>query len=223
VSSDDAPELKVGDSGEGVVMLQVRLYQLKLYRQMPDGTFDMTTENAVRELQSQVGQDNSGEVTSETWDAILHVEQQYGIQYQYASPYDALDQLQYDLQNPSQASGNFPAGDPALSEDGQWRWDGNDWQPAAGADSVGGAVGQGPGQLSEDGQWRWDGNDWQPASGGGAGSADPQAGQLSEDGQWRWDGSQWQAAGGDGYSDGYSGQLSEDGQWRWDGSQWQAA
>jgi hypothetical protein len=214
----DEPNLQVGDSGEGVVLLQVRLYQLGYYRQMPDGTYDMTTENAVRELQSATGLDNDGQVTRETWEAIVHWEQQNGIQYQYQSPYDALSQLQYDLEHPESRSGDFPAGDASLSPDGQWRWDGNDWQPAGGA---AGAGSTGAGQLSEDGQWRWNGNDWVAADGGGAagsGSGSAGVGQLSEDGQWRWDGIQWQAAGGDGQA----GQLSEDGHWRWDGTQWQA-
>ena len=40
-----------------------------------------------------------------------------------------------------------------LSPDGQWRWDGWRWVPAAPA----------TGQLSADGQWRWDGWRWLPA------------------------------------------------------------
>jgi Putative peptidoglycan binding domain len=215
------PDLQLGDSGEGVVMLQVRLYQLRIYRQFPDGTFDTVTENAVRELQSMAGQDNDGVVTQSTWESVLYYEQQSLIQYQYISPYDALDQLRYDLDHPQTASGDFPAGDPALSDDGKWRWDGNEWQPAAAAGS--GSADPYAGQLSEDGQWRWDGTNWQPAAAAGSGSADPYAGQLSEDGQWRWDGSQWQAASAGSASDSYAGQLSEDGQWRWDGSQWQPA
>jgi len=199
----DEPELRVGDSGEGVVLLQVRLYGLGMYRTVPDGTFDMSTENAVRELQSTLGQDNDGTVGRQTWEAILHLEQQYGIQYQYHSPYDALSQIQYDLAHPNQG-GQWGAdgvwhGDGTdgysgqLSPDGQWRWDGYEWRPAQagdGGDGYGSAAdaASGTGQLSADGQWRWDGADWQPVS------ADSYLGQLSADGQWRWDGSQWQAA-----------------------------
>jgi peptidoglycan hydrolase-like protein with peptidoglycan-binding domain len=225
----DEPTLEVGDSGEGVVELQVRLYQLGYYRQFPDGTYNMTTENAVRELQSAGGQDNTGEVTQETWQAIVYWEQQRGIDYQYHSPYDALTQLRYDLEHPATASGEFPAGDPSLSEDGQWRWDGNDWQPVAGAagpnaadPNAAGQMQAYAGQLSEDGQWQWDGSQWVAAQAGGSGTAaggSGDVGELSPDGQWRWDGSQWQAV----TADGYVGQLSPDGQWRWDGSQWQAA
>ncbi len=82
------------------------------------------------------------------------------------------------------------------SEDGQWWWDGAQWQPVAGAASpaaataasgtaqdaapaaaaAGTAQDAAPaaaapavgGQLSEDGQWQWDGSAWQPAAQGGA-------------------------------------------------------
>jgi hypothetical protein len=67
--------------------------------------------------------------------------------------------------------------DAPRSEDGQWWWDGTQWQPvaeAAGAatpadaNAAQGSVGQPPsdavGQLSDDGQWRWDGTQWQPAT-----------------------------------------------------------
>jgi hypothetical protein len=241
----DEPDLELGASGEGVVLLQVRLYGLHI---------GMSTENAVRELQSQLGLDNDGVVNRETWEAILHQEQQVGIQYQYMSPYDALDQLLYDMQHGGQrdgwgnvdpdgqrfdTSGNQVATHEGqdgshqpgqLSPDGQWRWDGSDWQAAdghGGSGSGGSAVGsEHVGKLSDDGQWRWDGSDWQAADGQHAGASDSYAsnsehvGKLSDDGQWRWDGGQWQAAGG---ADGHVGQISDDGQWRWDGSQWQAA
>lgn len=65
--------------------------------------------------------------------------------------------------------------DAPLSEDGQWWWDGADWQPVesgpqASYDPDTTAVGQ----LSDDGQWRWDGTQWQPAGDAG-GSSDPDA------------------------------------------------
>jgi hypothetical protein len=236
----DEPNLELGDTGEGVVLLQVRLYGLQIFREIPDGAFGMSTENAVRELQSQLGLDNSGEVNRETWEALFHQEQQVGINYQYLSPYDALDQLRYDLQHGGQRDGwgnQFPDDQShggELSEDGQFRWDGYNWQPVGG-DGPSGAGDQGyAGQLSEDGQYRWDGSDWQPVSGaGGSGQGDSHVGELSEDGQYRWDGSAWQpvsgaagpgsAAGGGAGGQDFVGQLSDDGQWRWDGTQWQAA
>ncbi|HKC29948.1 MAG TPA: peptidoglycan-binding domain-containing protein [Jatrophihabitans sp.] len=186
----DEPELKLGDSGEGVMLLQVRLYALGLYPTIPDGTFDMATENAVRDLQSQLGQDNDGEVTRQTWEAVVYLEQQYGVNYQYQSPYDALAQLQFDRERPELSSGQYRSEPGSMSEDGQWQWDGSSWQ----------SVGEPPaqdsyvGQLSPDGHWQWDGNDWQPAGGEQVAVHDSYIGQLSPDGYWRWDGQEWQVA-----------------------------
>ena len=102
-----------------------------------------------------------------------------------------------------------PAG-AQLSDDGQWWWDGTQWQPvpdpnaAAAAtsaaassatetpttDPAGATVptsSQGIGQLSEDGQWRWDGTQWQPVegpapseAGGGAAGSDPGSAQQPD-------------------------------------------
>jgi hypothetical protein len=47
-----------------------------------------------------------------------------------------------------------------LSEDGNYWWDGSDWQPVT-QDSTQEATPE-EGQLSEDGYYRWDGSDWQP-------------------------------------------------------------
>ncbi len=76
--------------------------------------------------------------------------------------------------------------DAPRSEDGQWWWDGSQWQPveqgagAGAAAQVGAQAGQGAGtqpastavgQLSDDGQWQWDGSAWQPAQAAAAGAA----------------------------------------------------
>jgi peptidoglycan hydrolase-like protein with peptidoglycan-binding domain len=239
----DEPDLGLGETGEWVIMLQVRLYGLRIFQDFPDGSYGMSTENAVRVLQTQLGHTPTGEVDRETWEALLHQEQQVGINYQYQSPYDALAQLRYDLEHGGQRDGwgNHFEGDQQdgsaeqspqtgqLSPDGQWRWDGSDWQAADGqAAGSAGSAGSSSyvGQLSDDGQWRWDGSDWQAADGQSAGStassgSSTYVGQLSDDGAWRWDGNQWESAAGGG--DGHLGQLSDDGRWRWDGSQWQAA
>src|SRR4029077_15419416 len=75
--------------------------------------------------------------------------------------------------------------DAPRSEDGQWWWDGAQWQPvtedagagtrtAAPADLQSARGTSTPtssdavGQLSDDGQWRWDGTEWQPAQAGAA-------------------------------------------------------
>lgn len=199
--SDDDPELRLGDDGEGVLQLQVRLFALGILREVPDSTFNMVTENAVRELQSRLGLQNDGIVTAPIWDAIRYLEQQAAIQYRYLSPYDALTQINYDLAHPEQ-------GGPY-----------SHFSPYAAAEPDTGGYAQYAGQLSEDGLWRWDGYAWQPAQ------PDPNVGRLSDDGLWRWDGVTWQPTdgGGDDRTDGYVGQLSPDGLWRWDGSQWQAA
>jgi hypothetical protein len=83
--------------------------------------------------------------------------------------------------------------DAPRSEDGQWWWDGAQWQPvtqdaAAGSGAPGdantaqGAAGQtsseAVGQLSDDGQWRWDGTQWQPAQGAAA-AATPATSDIS--------------------------------------------
>jgi len=219
----DEPDLKSGDSGEGVVLLQVRLYGLGLLKTVPDGTFNMTTENAVRELQSTLGHDNNGDVTKDTWEAILYLEQQYGINYQYTNPYDAVSQINYDLQHPEDGGpySHFAGAQFGRDEYGHNRYE--DAQHAAAQ------LQHYAGQLSEDGQWRWDGAEWQPAHSGDAGYAghsDSYVGQLSADGQWRWDGTDWQPAHDSGHAqaaDSYVGQLSADGHWRWDGREWQVA
>jgi hypothetical protein len=76
------------------------------------------------------------------------------------------------------------------SEDGQWWWDGAQWQPVAGAATPAAstaapattqdaapaaAAAPAGGQLSEDGQWRWDGSVWQPVQGGAQAGAAAQA------------------------------------------------
>ncbi len=90
-----------------------------------------------------------------------------------------------------------------LSDDGQWWWDGSQWQPvpapgaaapAAAADPAA-APAQAAGQLSDDGQWQWDGTQWQPVQGaapaasgaGAAPNAAQQGDQSGGDVQIQWD------------------------------------
>jgi hypothetical protein len=244
----DEPLLKSGDTGEEVLLLQVRLFGLGILRELPDSVFNMTTENAVRELQSMRGQENTGQVTQETWEAILYYEQQNAFQYRYLTPYDALAQINYDLEHPEHGgpyaylSPNYGAAQYGYGQDqygqdqyGQDQYGQDQYgQDQYGQDDYGMAAGhyaQFAGQLSDDGRWRWDGYTWQSAEGTGAAAgseyaaaeqADGFVGRLSDDGQWRWDGADWQPAGG-AHHGGTTGQLSPDGQWRWDGSQWQVA
>src|SRR3954447_26328314 len=190
----DEPYLELGDSGEGVQELQFRLYRLGYYRDFPDGTYNMLTENAVRELQSSLGHDNTGEVTRESWEGIVYWEQQRGLDYQYRSASDALSQLRYDLEHPE------PAGDPNLSPDGQWRWDGSEWVAANGAATATATAAAAEvhwGEVSPDGHWRWDGANWIATAGEAQAtqsSGDGHVGQLSSDGYWRWNGADWEVA-----------------------------
>ena len=72
--------------------------------------------------------------------------------------------------------------DAQRSDDGQWWWDGSQWQPVGVQGDAGGAAAS-AGAASAAAQ---------PADAGQA--ATPASGQLSDDGQWQWDGTQWQPA-----------------------------
>jgi hypothetical protein len=79
-----------------------------------------------------------------------------------------------------------PAG-AQLSDDGNYWWDGNAWQPVSGGGGVAtdsGSSGGGTqqGQLSEDGNYRWNGTDWEPVS--GAGGGDGGGGQAVDPSQY---------------------------------------
>jgi hypothetical protein len=184
----DEPDLQLGDSGEGVQELQFRLYRLGHYRDFPDGTYDMRTEDAVRDLQGTVGHDRTGTVTRETWEAIVYWEQQHALDYQYPSPSYALDQLRYDLDHPQEQSHTGHAGQ--LSDDGHWQWTGHEWVAAAASAAASGGAAADPyiGTFSDDGYHRWDGTAWVPAT------AEDHVGRLSPDGYWRWDGRDWVVA-----------------------------
>jgi len=77
--------------------------------------------------------------------------------------------------------------DAPRSEDGQWWWDGVQWQPVAqpaAAEAGAASAGQaGPAAATPAEQ---------AAQGGATQDASGTAGQLSDDGQWRWDGTAWQ-------------------------------
>jgi hypothetical protein len=76
------------------------------------------------------------------------------------------------------------------SEDGNYWWDGNAWQPVgdqqqgpSGSSSSSGAPSSSSGatQYSEDGKFWWDGNAWQPVDGQAGGAADSQQGEAPID------------------------------------------
>jgi hypothetical protein len=66
-----------------------------------------------------------------------------------------------------------PAG-AQISEDGQYWWDGQDWQPTPGG-SASTEQSVETGQLSDDGYYRWDGTAWQPVDQSGDQDAGGQA------------------------------------------------
>jgi hypothetical protein len=76
-----------------------------------------------------------------------------------------------------------PAG-AQVSDDGNYWWDGSDWQPVSGGgvatDSGSGDGGAAQGQLSDDGNYRWNGTDWEPVSGDGSGDGGGQAVDASQ-------------------------------------------
>lgn len=145
------PELASGDSGEFVEQLQTRLHALGVYTGALDGHFGAQTAEAVSKLQTDHGLTADGTVGAETWAAVRSAESAAGLH-----PHAAAE----------------PDGHPvvgALSEDQQWRWDGEHWQPEqqqhvaaldAHADRAAGAGGH----VSADGQWLWDGTKWEPVT-----------------------------------------------------------
>jgi hypothetical protein len=90
--------------------------------------------------------------------------------------------------------------DAPRSEDGQWWWDGTQWQPvtqdagaAEGATAAAGA-GAGTGAGSAAGANAESGAGTAADAGATGQTPSEAVGQLSDDGQWRWDGTQWQPA-----------------------------
>lgn len=75
------------------------------------------------------------------------------------------------------------------SEDGQFWWDGTDWQPVdtgggdAGSDSGSDSTDSSERVYSEDGQYWWDGTDWQPVDEQGTDGGDS-AGTSEPDIDW---------------------------------------
>jgi peptidoglycan hydrolase-like protein with peptidoglycan-binding domain len=147
------PLLAAGDTGEWVLRLQTRLQALGLFDGPLDGDFGDATKAAVTKLQEHNGVPVSGDVGDETWLALSRAEQGAGLHDPFAHPVAG-----------SGAAGAAHSATPVgtLSEDQQWRWDGDGWQPnenrLAQADPP---HEHGGGHLSADGQWLWDGNQWQ--------------------------------------------------------------
>lgn len=126
-------ELAPGDQSDHVFAMQQRLAECGYFHDAADGVFGEPTEDAVREFQRNYGLPEDGRVGPGTW--------------------EALDRETVGYAEPEAAGPEVGE----LSEDGQWRWDGSDWQAATTSEPTDAT----PGMLSEDGRWRWDGEQWQ--------------------------------------------------------------
>jgi Putative peptidoglycan binding domain len=181
------PELGLGDSGEHVTELQDRLRGMGLLQKHPDGTFDDETQQAVRDLQSQLGLDNDGTVGEHTWQALDDRMLDQGLHY---NPNAGAANQHWDQERAEQAAAGAAG---AAGADAQTHWDGERWHqldPASGqwvpmdagpAEQFGLSDGSGHngaaeheeikiGHVTEDGHWRWNGSDWEAAHEHGAAS-----------------------------------------------------
>src|SRR4051794_17257545 len=139
----DEPDLALGDSGDHVAELQDRLRALQLHDRFPDGTFDAATESAVRQLQSDVGHDNHGQVTQETWRALDDRLLQYGMAYDSSA---GVGNQHWD-----QTSGGEVVAETSIAEvDSHHHWDGQQWLEWYGAEWTA-TLGDGANQLLADG------------------------------------------------------------------------
>lgn len=146
------PNLVPGDDGEYVTHLQERLQQLGYYQGSVDGYYGSNTETAVQQFQEAAGLEQDGQFQETTWAALE----------------------QHEQLNGGGGGGGGGDGDIGgsteiaigqLSEDGQWRWDGTDWQAVEDQATTDAGSGQPELQLSPDGQWQWDGSQWLPVGG----------------------------------------------------------
>ena len=142
------PELASGDSGEWVTQLQTRLHALGRYTGALDGNFGEQTMAAVVQLQQDQQLTADGTVGAQTWAALGEAERAAGL---------------FDHASTAADLGLVPG---TLSEDQQWRWDGESWQPAEDHAPAAVAAEQQPaaGHVSANGQWLWDGTGWKPVN-----------------------------------------------------------
>jgi outer membrane protein OmpA-like peptidoglycan-associated protein len=143
------PNVVPGDSGEYVTLLQERLQRLGYYEDPVNGEFGQATETAVQRFQEAAGLDQHGQADETTWAAL--------------DRYEAFDGGGHQETGGAHEEAT---GERQLSEDGNWWWDGTDWQPVEGQETAEAADVQ-PDvqvafQLSPDGQWQWDGAQWLP-------------------------------------------------------------
>ena len=65
------PQLKLGDSGRHVSMLQAGLRAMGYYLWLVNGNFDKLTENAVKKMQAECNQPVTGVVDQGTWQVLF--------------------------------------------------------------------------------------------------------------------------------------------------------
>lgn len=114
----------------------------------PSGTYDEDFAVAVAAFQRDKGIDEEDHVGPRTWDAL-------GV-------HDTEPATEHGTE-PDAAHEPAAVAVGAVSEDGQWQWDGTEWVVAApqaavaATDTVTETV---AGTVSPDGQWQWDGAAW---------------------------------------------------------------
>lgn len=139
--------LVVGDEGEQVGELQRQLQHLGYYEGEFDERYGDVTESAVREFQQVFSRTDDGRVDHETWESLDREAQFAGY-----DPYSVPDAVIPDQSVEARQ----------LSDDGEWWWDGTEWQAVdeQAHDQTMAGQAEEPRQLSADGRWEWDGVDW---------------------------------------------------------------
>lgn len=107
------PTLEKGVSSEWVVHLQELMREGGFWQGDANGTFDDDLERAVQQLQDNLGLQQTGVVDEDTWSALE----------QRVQPAQQADTSTEQTTDTSTGTTQ-----PYLSDDGQWQWDGAQWQ-----------------------------------------------------------------------------------------------
>jgi hypothetical protein len=142
--------LVVGDEGEQVEELQRQLQHLGYYEGEIDQRYGDITELAIREFQQAASRPDDGRVDHETWETLSR-EAEFAGYDPYSHPDATVAGRDVDAEQ--------------VSDDGEWRWDGAEWQSvdAQAHDKAAENHAEEPRHLSDDGRWEWDGADWKSA------------------------------------------------------------
>lgn len=109
---DPGEIIDLGECSDRVAELQRRLEHLGIYKGSVDGWYGEYTQTAVTEFRQAYSLTVDGGAEVETWERLDAEARSSGYEDQY------LDQQTSEAEQ--------------LSEDGQWRWDGAEWQPVNG-------------------------------------------------------------------------------------------